>query len=169
MGIQQRLYAQAHCNPSRQKSLDNQYTNMISSFMLPRQTILPRPFHPANSFAPILLQTLEVSCASFREPRPVFSITCRLFCKIPGGGGTSTFPCQASPTPSYAPYASRMDLRDVPRGASIPCGLSRLRILPVTTGVYPSSEVLLLTNPLIFSPSSGNLTGASPYPVRKGC
>src|SRR5258708_136252 len=103
MGIQQRLYAQAHCNPSHQKSLDNQYTNMISSVMLPRQITLSRPFHPANSFAPILLQTLEVSCASFGERRPVFSITCRLFCKIPGGGGTSTFPCQASPTPSYAP------------------------------------------------------------------
>src|SRR5258706_11065064 len=60
---------------------------MISSFMLPRQTILPRPFHPANSFAPILLQTLEVSCASFREPRPLFSIVCRLFCQNAGGGG----------------------------------------------------------------------------------
>src|SRR5258708_29160221 len=148
MGIQERLSAQAHCNPSRQKSLDNQYTNMISSVMFPRQTTLSRPFHPANSFAPILLQTLEVSCASFREPRPVFSIVCRLFCKMPGVGGTPTLPSQDWPPSSHAP-----------RGASIPCGLSRLRILPVTTGVYPSSEVLLLTNPLIFSPSSGNLTG----------
>src|SRR6266446_7327152 len=87
MGIQERLYAQAHCNPSRQKSLDNQYTNMISSVMLPRQTTLSRPFHPANSFAPILLQTLEVSCPSFCEPRPVFSIVCRLFLQNAGGGG----------------------------------------------------------------------------------
>src|ERR1700730_12885143 len=74
-----------------------------------------------------------------------------------------------SSPPSYAPYASRMDLRDAPRGASIPCAFSLLRILPVATGVYPSSEVLLLTNRLIFSPSSGNLTGASPCPVRKCC
>src|SRR5260221_10512942 len=87
MGIQETLYAKAHCTPSRQKSLDSRYTHVILSLMLPRQTTLSRPFHPANSFAPILLQTLEVSCASFREPRPVFSITCRLFCKIPGGGG----------------------------------------------------------------------------------
>src|SRR5258708_4239991 len=43
----------------------------------------------------------------------------------------------ASRPPSYAPYASRMDLRDAPRGASIPRGLSRLRILPVTTGADP--------------------------------
>src|SRR5258708_27471062 len=43
----------------------------------------------------------------------------------------------ASLPPSYAPYTSRMDLRDAPRSASIPRGLSRLRILPVATGVYP--------------------------------
>jgi hypothetical protein len=38
--------------------------------------------------------------------------------------------------PSYAPYASRMDLRDAPRNANISPALSRLHILPVATGVY---------------------------------
>src|SRR5713226_857398 len=47
--------------------------------------------------------------------------------KTPGGGGSLGTSGQASLPPSYAP-----------RGASIPCGLSRLRILPVTTGVYPT-------------------------------
>jgi len=37
--------------------------------------------------------------------------------------------------PSYAPYASRMDLRDAPRNANISPILSTLRILPVATGV----------------------------------
>src|SRR5712664_4127696 len=87
MGIQQRLYAQAHCNPSRQKSLDNRYTNMISSVMLPRQTTLPRPLNPANSFPPIGLQPLVFSWPSFCEPRPLFSIICRLFLQNTGGGG----------------------------------------------------------------------------------
>src|SRR5260221_1254217 len=51
----------------------------------------------------------------------------------------------ASLPPSYAPYASRMDLRDAPRSASIPRGLSRLRILPVTTGVDPTSGPFLIS------------------------
>ena len=37
--------------------------------------------------------------------------------------------------PSYAPYASRMDLRDAPRNANISPILSTLRILPVATGM----------------------------------
>ena len=159
MGIQQRLYAQAHCNPSRQKSLDNQYTNMISSIMLPRETTLP-PAPPSGQL--LSSHRLAASCillALFlRAPSFVFNHLQTLFAKYRGWGSTPTLPSQDSLPPSYAP-----------RGASIPCGLSRLRILPVTTGVYPSSEVLLLTNRLIFSPSSGNLTGASPCPVRKGC
>jgi hypothetical protein len=47
------------------------------------------------------------------------------FCKTPGVG-TCTIPPHASLPPLYAP-----------RGASIPCGLRGLRILPVTKGVYP--------------------------------
>src|SRR5713226_4413461 len=50
--------------------------------------------------------------------------------KNTGGGGTPTLPRRAALPPSYAP-----------RDASIRCSLSRLRILPVTTGVYPPSAL----------------------------
>src|SRR5712691_9618522 len=56
--------------------------------------------------------------------------------KIPGVG-TPTLPRHTSLPLSYAP-----------RGASIPCGLSRLRILPVTMGVYESVWQLGWTLPL---------------------
>src|SRR5258708_2873058 len=46
--------------------------------------------------------------------------------KNTGGGAASARPRHPLLPPSYAP-----------RGASIPFGLTRLRILPVTTGVYP--------------------------------
>src|SRR6266849_2280825 len=51
--------------------------------------------------------------------------------KTPGVGGIPTRPRLQRPASSIEPpepYA--------PRGASIPCTLTRLRILPVTTGVY---------------------------------
>src|SRR5260370_8361064 len=51
--------------------------------------------------------------------------------KNTGGGGTSKHPRHSSLSPPYAP-----------RGAPIPCGLSRLRILPVTTRVYLRSPTL---------------------------
>jgi hypothetical protein len=60
----------------------------------------------------------------------------------PSRGHALTQIFQAPLPPSYAPCAARMDLRDAPRNASIPCTLIRLRILPVTTEVaplYPSS------------------------------
>ena len=79
-----------NCNPSPKKSLDNQYTHVIPSVMLPRQTTLPRPPNPANSFAPVSLQPLVSSCPSFCEPRPLFSIICSLFCKNTGGGYPNT-------------------------------------------------------------------------------
>src|SRR5713226_8656305 len=47
--------------------------------------------------------------------------------KTPRDGGAATPPRRASLPPSHAP-----------RGASIPCGLSGLPILPVITGVYDS-------------------------------
>src|SRR6266852_2894829 len=63
-------------------------------------------------------------------------------CEKQGGGGPR-FPRLQRPASSIQPpepYA--------PRGASIRCGLSRLRILPVTTGVYESVWQLGLTLPL---------------------
>ncbi len=49
--------------------------------------------------------------------------------KTPGGGGTPTLSRLQRPASSIRPLEPY-----APRGASIPCGLSRLRILPVTTG-----------------------------------
>ncbi len=54
-------------------------------------------------------------------------------------GGTATLPRRASLPPSYAP-----------RGASIPCALTRLRILPVTTGGVPFTPLLFLLSLLCF-------------------
>ncbi len=54
--------------------------------------------------------------------------------KTPGGGGIPTRPRLQRPASSIEPPEP-----NAPRGASISCGLSRLRILPVTTWVYPPS------------------------------
>ncbi len=40
----------------------------------------------SNSFVISRLHALILSCPSFSQPSPLFSIVCRLFCKIPGGG-----------------------------------------------------------------------------------
>jgi hypothetical protein len=63
------------------------------------------------------------------------------FCKAPGAGVPPAHPRRALLPPSYAS-----------RGTSIPCGLSRLRILPVTTGVctpnLPNRHSSLATCPV---------------------
>src|SRR5260370_19177574 len=75
---------------------------------------------------PFRINRLGILCAGAKTSNPLFSVHYALFCKT-GGVGTPALPRRASLPPSYAP-----------RGASIPCGLTRLRILPVTTGVYES-------------------------------
>src|SRR6266851_2962976 len=75
---------------------------------------------------PFRINRLGTLCAGAKTSNPLFSVHCALFCKT--GGGYPTLPRRASLPPSYAPH-----------GASIPCGLTRLRILPVTTGVYYES------------------------------
>src|SRR5712691_8574357 len=89
----------------------------------------PRILSPHSSSKPPRfrdLRTLQLSLRSFFASRRLFSATCGLFLPNTRGGGTPTLPRRASLPPSYAP-----------RGAFIPCGLNRLRILPVTTRVYP--------------------------------
>ncbi len=96
------------------------------------------PPHPSNSsrefppllsdlspFPPIPCALLNSLAAVFRPPVLCFQCFARSFSKTPGVGGMPTLPRRALLPPSYAP-----------RGASISCDLSRLRILPVTTGVY---------------------------------
>src|ERR1700687_6084780 len=58
-----------------------------------------------------------------------------------------------APPPVYNQQLPRLQLRErpsyAPRGASIPCGLTRLRILPVTTWVgriLPRSATFLPSN-----------------------
>ncbi len=85
--------------------------------------ILRRVFAtPALTLAP------STSCGLFVVAKKINSFAIKqiqtLLQKHPGG--TSAHPRHPSIPPSYAP-----------RGASIPCALIRLRILPVTTGVYP--------------------------------
>src|SRR5260370_1736306 len=75
---------------------------------------------------PFRINRLGILCAGAKTSNPLFSVHYALFCKT-GGVGTPALPRRASLPPSYAP-----------RGASIPCTLTRLRILPVTTGVYES-------------------------------
>jgi len=60
---------------------------MITSGMLARQIILPRHSPGLNSFAPILLPPLEISCLSFFSAFPLFSTACSLFFQNTRGGG----------------------------------------------------------------------------------
>src|SRR6266851_2016151 len=91
--------------------------------LLPTRNVLPfRSPRSPNRFA---FQSLAASCAAPKKSTPLESDKSSLFLQNTRGGGTPTLPRKASLPPSYAP-----------RGASIPCGLTRLRILPVTTGVY---------------------------------
>src|SRR5712692_7332528 len=95
-------------------------------------TAAPRlPLSPLLPSACALFFSL---CALFPTPVLCFQQLPHSFCKTPGGVATPTLPHQASLPPSHAP-----------RGASIPCGLCRLCILPVTTGVCtPTCFRLLL-------------------------
>jgi hypothetical protein len=69
------------------KSLDNQYTYMITCVMLARQITFRHSPNQANSFVPMLLRPLEVSCLSFCCTLPLFSIACSLFFQNTRGGG----------------------------------------------------------------------------------
>jgi hypothetical protein len=89
----------------------------------------------ASSFLSITWRLLVSLCSLFRARFLYFHELAASFSKMPGGlfrmqppdtgwlGGYLN-PRHALLPPSYAP-----------RGTSIPCGLTRLRILPVTTGV----------------------------------
>src|SRR5216684_2019509 len=104
---------------------------------------------PAISY-PLSFQSTGASLPSFFTRRPLFSIACSLFLQNTRGGGTSANPRHASLPPSYAP-----------RDASIPCTLTRLRILPVTTGVYTFANSSVAPKPqkcLSVSPLFATLT-----------
>ncbi len=112
---------------------------------LPR---LPRA-HLANGCKNSETATLTTfrinTCKSVSKQRTLTPLRINTY-KKPGEGGTATLPRLQRPASSIRPpepYA--------PRGASIPCALTRLRILPVTTGlpavvgVYPLRALLRCT------------------------
>ena len=105
------------------------------AFRVLSRTNLADPYRHSspNSWPFNLLQPL---CSLFAAPVLCFQQLAASFPKTPGVGGTPTLPRRASLPPSYAP-----------RGASIPCGLTRLRILPVTTEVYPANTLSLSSVP----------------------
>jgi hypothetical protein len=125
------------------------------------------------------LQPLCRSWRSFSHGLPLFSIACSLFLQNTGGwypdpvfgssagvkrlqrrrsnyGTTLWVYIRATPLlpPSYAP-----------RGASIPSGLSRLRILSVTTGVYCRRAVSFSRSSDALSASLSLATRHSPLPA----
>jgi hypothetical protein len=104
------------------KVLDNRYTDMITSPMLPRRLTLP-PHPPAK-----LTPSLSHSCSLLRAPQKVNSHhinSLQPLLQNTRVGGTSEYIRSLVLPPSRAP-----------RSASIPCALSQLRILPIATGVY---------------------------------
>jgi hypothetical protein len=119
------------CGNLSQGSADRVPVSSLPSFS--SKCLFKATLHPSAEFLCRLaklrlfssLPPLGFSWLSFSHSLPLFSTVCALFCKNTRGGGTSAHPHHAFLPPSYAP-----------RGASIPCGLTRLRILPVTTGVY---------------------------------
>jgi hypothetical protein len=73
-----------------EKTLDSEYTYLIISFMLFKQRAFPRASNQANSFVPMPLQPLGISCLSFCNIFSLFSITCGLFLQNAGGVGSVT-------------------------------------------------------------------------------
>src|SRR5260370_25225057 len=79
------------------------------------------------------LTTFRINtCKSVSKQRTLTPLRINTY-KKPGEGGYLSFPRLQRPASSI-----RSPEPSAPRGASIPCGLSGLRILPVTTGVYES-------------------------------
>src|SRR5260370_16968315 len=76
------------------------------------------------------LTTFRINtCKSVSKQRTLTPLRINTY-KKPGEGGYLSFPRLQRPASSI-----RSPEPSAPRGASIPCGLSGLRILPVTTGV----------------------------------
>ncbi len=122
-----RSYRNCPRNPFRIRSYEN--TGGGGTPTLPR---LPRA-HLAkgckNSETATLTTFRINTCKSVSKQRTLTPLRINTY-KKPGEGGVPTLPRVQRPASSIRPpepYA--------PRGASIPCALTRLRILPVTTGL----------------------------------
>jgi hypothetical protein len=105
---------------------------LVPYHVLSQQTSQTPPGRSAFNSRPInALQPLTISWLSFSDSHPLFSLACSFFLQNTGGGVLNTS-APPLPLPSHAPC-----------GASIPCGLTQLRILPVTTGVLLAPAVAL--------------------------
>ncbi len=111
-----RTYRHASCNSFRIRTYKN--TGGVSASSVPHCVSATNPLF--SSICSLFVHLLPL-------PSFVFSSLEPLFAKHPGGG-YPTPPPGASFPPSHAPRTS------------IPCALTRLRILPVTTGVSLDSQ-----------------------------
>ncbi len=104
--------------------------------MLSRRN-LAYPSHRSslNSRPVNLLQPL---CSLFMTPILCFQRLAASFSKTPGVGGTSRLRSNLEHPTSNLCFCPS----PAPRGVSIPCALTRLRILPVTTGVWRPPALL---------------------------
>src|SRR5712692_2589477 len=146
-----RSYRHSSCKSFRIRSYKN--TGGGGTPTLSRLPSLPRASKGAHlakgckNSATATLTTFRINtCKSVSKQRTLTPLRINTY-KKPGEGGVPTLPrvqCPASSIRPPEPYA--------PRGASIPCGLTRLRILPATTGLpavvgvyYPLRALLRCT------------------------
>jgi len=131
------------------KTLDNPYTHMITSVMLPRQIPLLDTPNQSNSFIPTLLQPL---CSRFPTPVVCFQQLTASFHKTPGWGVSAkksphshfrTFPPSDAATP-FLPIISLQTQQFhavthsfAQRQPNISIAFSPLRTLSIATGVAP--------------------------------
>jgi hypothetical protein len=115
-----RTYRPLSCNPFRMHT----YKNTGGGGVAAKLRALLRFCSKSITF-----KRLQPLCPLSPTPILCFQQLRASFCKTPGWGLPNT------PAPSFVPPSH------APRGASIPCAVSRLRILPVTAGVYYPSRV----------------------------
>ena len=115
-----RTYGHLSCNPFRMHTYKNTGGGVSPPSSVPCRVSVVNP---------LLSSVCSLFALFLRPPSFLFSNLEPLFAKHPGGGYLNTSAPSLVP-PSHAS-----------RGASIPCAVSRLRILPVTAGVYYPSRV----------------------------
>src|SRR5258708_17371549 len=124
-----RSYRNCPRNPFRIRSYEN-----TGGGGTPTLSRLPRAYlaKGCKNSETATLTTFRINtCKSVSKQRTLTPLSINTY-KKPREGRCLSFPRLQRPASSI-----RSPEPSAPRGASIPCGLSRLRILPVTTGVYP--------------------------------
>src|SRR6266481_6469588 len=122
------------------------------------------------------LTTFRINtCKSVSKQMTLTPFRINTYTKTGGGGPPTHYPLLAAHCLLSQCLQLRRRPSHTPRGASIPCALTRLRILPVTTGVYSTglqtfrhSEAALKTLRPSNFPTHGIIAahGISKYPER---